>query len=115
MKIDKYGKPHTQKRKRISSIILVPRNKSRQTDERVEPAPFTIVAPFAEQACDLVKHDCHFTLLSLSPGWEITGSQNRPLPAATGRRGHWNKLQPGVTTRDSPGAAQQHPHPLLIQ
>ena len=39
--------------------------------------PFAIVAPFAEQACDLVKHDGHLTLLSLSPGLEITGSKNR--------------------------------------
>ena len=35
--------------------------------ERVKPEPFAIVAPSAEQACDLVKHDSHLTLLSLCP------------------------------------------------
>ena len=45
--------------------------------ERVKPEPFAVVAPFAEQACDLVKHDCHFTLLSLSPGLEIPGKQEQ--------------------------------------
>ena len=45
--------------------------------ERTKPAPFAIVAPFAKQACELVKYDCHFPLLSLSPVLEITGSKNR--------------------------------------
>lgn len=45
-------------------------------------------APFAEQACDLVRYDHHFTLLSLSPGLDMTGmqGQNRPPPTATGGR-----------------------------
>ena len=45
--------------------------------DRVQPELFATVAPSAEQACDLVKHDCHFTLLSLSPGLEITGKQEQ--------------------------------------
>ena len=53
--------------------------------ERITPASFAIVAP---QAGDLVKRDHYLTLLSLSPGLEITGKQeqNKPLPTATGRR-----------------------------
>ena len=32
-------------------------------------------APFAGQACDLVTHDCHFTLLSFSPqDWKLLES-----------------------------------------
>ena len=45
--------------------------------ERVKPEPSAIVTPFAEQACDLVKHDCHLTLLSLSPGLEIIVKQEQ--------------------------------------
>ena len=33
--------------------------------ERTKSAPLAVLAPFAQQAYDLVKHDCHFTLLSL--------------------------------------------------
>ena len=40
--------------------------------ERVKPVPFAIAAPLAKQACDLVEHDCHCTLLSFFPrDWKI--------------------------------------------
>ena len=46
-------------------------------NERVKSAPFAIVAPFAEQTCDSVKHDSRLPLLSSSPGLEITGKQDQ--------------------------------------
>ena len=46
--------------------------------ERTKPAPFAIVAPFVEQACDLAKRDSHFTLLSLcAQDWKLLESKNR--------------------------------------
>ena len=56
----------------IVNILLGPRHSAKFTApnilfETIKPAPFAIVAPFAEWIYDLVKHDCHFTLLSLVP------------------------------------------------
>ena len=60
-----------------------------------EPAPFAMVAPFAEQACDLAKHDGHCTLLSLCrQDWELLEARTElTVPTAAGGRQHWNKLQ----------------------
>ena len=48
------------------------------TSERIKSAPFAITAPFADQVYDLVKHGCHFTLLSLCPqDWKLLESKSR--------------------------------------
>ena len=40
--------------------------------QRTKPAPFAVMAPLAEQAYDLIKHDRHFTLLGLCPqDWDL--------------------------------------------
>ena len=46
--------------------------------EKIKLMPFAIMAPFAEHAYDLVKHDCHFTLQNLCPkDWKLLKSKTR--------------------------------------
>ena len=45
--------------------------------ERAKPEPFAFVAPFAEQACDLVTHDCHLLFSACPQDWKLLESKNR--------------------------------------
>ena len=91
--------------------------------ERVKPEPFAIVAPFAEQASDLVKHDCHSTLLSLCPqDWKFLGSKNRTncslQPQAEDNLGTNSSLELQLSAPTAQGPHNSTPpffNPIIIQ
>ena len=76
--------------------------------EPVKLEPFAVVAPFAEQACDLVKHDCHFTLLSGCPqDWKLLEAR----PELTAPYSHRQKMTLERTAASCYNAATaQGPH-----
>ena len=60
----------------INKLFITQVNKA--LFERIKSVLFSMVALFAEWAYDLVKHDCHFTLLSLCPqGWKLLENKDR--------------------------------------
>ena len=84
--------------------------------ERVKPKPFAIVAPFAEQACDLVKHNSHFTRLSLSPRLKIRKTRTE-LTTPYSHRQKITLEQTAASSYNTPivqGPCNSSPHPFLI-
>ena len=83
-----------------------------------QPALFAIVTPFAQQACDPVKHDHHFTFLSFCPqDWKLREARTE-LTAPYSHR-HKITLEPtaaSVTATHQPrGQITALPNPFLIQ
>ena len=83
--------------------------------ESRKSTPFAHMAPFAAQACDLLKPDSCFVLPSLCPlgGLQFTGKQEQTVT----NRSLLPQAEDDIGTNcasNSPGATQQHPLPFLI-
>ena len=93
---------------------------------RTKPAPLAVLVPFPDQAHDLVKHDCRFTLLSSCPqDWKLLESKNGSncslQPQAEDNIGtngpggpHNNNPAPTLFKSNYKPIKAQSPHPSML-